>query len=107
MLSLLGDMNPCFLLKHLFLQQLPDFVRCSLTNSVVNDYRSFAQEAEKWSWWLNTGQPLQEVSNKQYSLARSKVIDNMCWYHHRFGTNAKKMFGRLQTLCHIQTQPGK
>ena len=50
MLTLLGDHNPCFLFNHLFLQQLPDFVRGSLANSVINDYRSFAQEAEKISY---------------------------------------------------------
>ena len=42
MLSLLGYHTQCFLFKRLFLQQLPDFVRGSLANSVVNDYRSFA-----------------------------------------------------------------
>ena len=46
-LSLLGDHNSCLLFKHLFQQQLADYVHGSLANSVVNDYRSFAQEADK------------------------------------------------------------
>ena len=91
MLSLLGDHNPCFLFEHLFLQQLPDFVRGSLANSVVYGYRSFAQEADKiYHAGRTQGQPLHEVSIKQYSIAQSKVIDNMFWYHHHFGTNARR-----------------
>ena len=31
MLSLLGDHKPCFLFKHIFMQQLPDHVRVGLT----------------------------------------------------------------------------
>ena len=75
---------------HLFLQQLPNFVRGSLANSVVNDYRSFAQEDDNiYHTGRTQGQPLLEVRSTQSSLARSKVIDNMCWYHHRFATNAR------------------
>ena len=85
--SMIRDHNPWFL------QQLPDFVRGSLAISVVNDYCSFAQEADKMYHAGRTQcQPLQEVRNKQSSLARSKVIYNMCWCHYRFCTNVRIFF---------------
>lgn len=46
MMALLGDLRPCFLLKELFLQQLPNNVRLAVTNSVKSDYRQLAREAD-------------------------------------------------------------
>ena len=43
MLSLLGDHKPCFLFKHIFMQQLPDHVRIPLASSNTADYRALAQ----------------------------------------------------------------
>ena len=47
MLSLLGTHTPCFLFRHLFLQQLPDYVRVPLAPSSTDNYRALAQEADK------------------------------------------------------------
>ena len=107
MLVLLGNHNPCFLFKHLLLQQLPNVVRGSLANYVVNEYRSFAEANKMYHAGWSQGQHLQEVSNKQSSPARSKVIDNYGVLPSPFRSKCKEMFGRLQTSCHIQTQPGK
>ncbi|GFO10354.1 retrovirus-related pol polyprotein [Plakobranchus ocellatus] len=47
MLSLLGQHQPCFLFKKIFLQQLPDYVRTPLSVSAISDYRTLAREADK------------------------------------------------------------
>ena len=44
LLALLGTHTPCFLFKHRFLQQLPDYVRTPLTTSALNDNRALAQK---------------------------------------------------------------
>ena len=96
MLSLLGNHSPCFLFKHLFLQQIPDYVRAPLASSAVTDYRALAQEADK-IYLAGRAQPqhLQEVNstNRQttrFSVQSPRLIDNMCYYHHRFGSKARK-----------------
>ena len=47
MLAFLGTHEPCFLFKHLFLQQLPDSVRAPLATSTPTDYRALAQEDDQ------------------------------------------------------------
>ncbi|GFO31446.1 Gag Pol protein [Plakobranchus ocellatus] len=47
MLSLLGQHQPCFLFKQIFLQQLPDHIRTPLSMSAISDYRTLAREADK------------------------------------------------------------
>ena len=46
MLALLGSHKPCFLFRHLFLQQLPTHIRAPITQSKIEDYRALAQEAD-------------------------------------------------------------
>ena len=50
MLALLGPHTPCFLFRHLFIQQLPTYVRGALAHSNITDYRALAQEVR--SIWL-------------------------------------------------------
>ena len=91
MLSLLGNHNPCFLFKHIFLQQLPDYVRAPLDSSSVTDYRTLTQEADKI---YLTGRPhqhhVQEVNSTKAPSPSPRLIDNMCYYHNRFGNKARK-----------------
>ena len=47
MLSLLGQHQPCFLFRQIFLQQLPEQVRTPLSVLDVSDYRALARESDK------------------------------------------------------------
>ena len=91
MLSLLGNHNPCFLFKHIFLQQLPDDVRAPLASSSMTDYRTLAQEADKI---YLSGHPQQhhthEVNSTKAPSPAPHLIDNMCYYQNRFGNKARK-----------------
>ena len=48
MLALLGDHQPCFIFKEIFLQQLPEQVCLALANSPITDFRQLAKEADKF-----------------------------------------------------------
>ena len=56
MLSLLGTHTPCFLFRHLFLQQLPDYVRAPLAPSSTDNYRALAQNILGWTSKLTRSQ---------------------------------------------------
>lgn len=90
MLGLLGPHRPCFLFKHLFLQQLPDYVRAPLSTLNIEDCRSLALQADKL--YLSVAPPSSVVEVNAAETNASKRPDstqNMCWYHARFGTKAK------------------
>lgn len=88
MLSLLGSHAPCFLFRHLFLQQLPNFVRTPLASSSTTDYRALALEADKL-YLAGSSNNIQEVSHAAAKHSSNKP-ENLCWYHHRFSKSAKK-----------------
>ena len=104
MLALLGEHKPCFLFKHLFLQQLPDYVRAPLATSTIADYRQLAQEADKIYASGNTFQqhvqevnstdgaarPSPHVNSTRAGSIPQQIIDNMCWYHRRHNQGARK-----------------
>lgn len=85
MLALLGSHTPCFLFRHLFLQQLPDYVRAPLAPSVTVDYRELAQEADKI--YLAGRNTIQEVNLHKKNI--NKPPSDLCIYHHRFGARAR------------------
>ena len=91
MLSLLGTHTPCFLFRHLFLQQLPDYVRAPLAPSSTDNYRALAQEADKI--YLAGRQNLQEVNIPQHT-PRAKFskppTDRQCYFHRRWGRQTTK-----------------
>ena len=93
MLSLLGNHNPCFLFKHLFMQQLPEYVRTPLSSSSETDCRKLAQEADKY---YASGRPVHlssvsvdVVRRPKSTLPRDTPVPGICWYHRRFGNRAK------------------
>ena len=89
MLSLLGGHIPCFLFLHLFMQQLPDYVRAPLYMSGIKDYRALSQEADRI--YLSERPRIQEVNiPKQSMKPNSKQPSDLCWYHKRFGENARR-----------------
>ena len=46
MQALMGSHKPCFLFRHLFLQQPPTHIRAPIAQSKIEDYRALAQEAD-------------------------------------------------------------
>ena len=47
MLALVGDHKPCFILKQIFLRQLPEKVRVPLANSPITELRMLSLEADR------------------------------------------------------------
>lgn len=105
MLSLLGTHKPCFLFKHLYMQQLPHFVRMTLANSKIEDFRQLALEADKiYSTGRNqysavdlvndvrTGQQRHNKPASTSGSSQEKVRPTppVCWYHNKYGTKAQK-----------------
>ena len=106
MLALLGDHQPCFLFKELFLQQLPDQIRLPLTSSVKVDLRELAKEADVFfsagrktfsvTPLTNTSTACEECMHQPHthSVSASAVArrekSSLCFYHGKFGNKAKK-----------------
>ena len=84
MLALLGEHKPCFLFKHVFLRMLPETIRSALANSTQTDYRELAKEAD------NLYHALQKTSIYLIQQDQNNEIDTICWFHKRFGSNARK-----------------
>ncbi|KAK3729078.1 hypothetical protein RRG08_005451 [Elysia crispata] len=88
MLSLLGEHKPCFLFRHVFMQQLPDHVRIPLASSTTSDYRELAQEADRLCIAGNLS--LNTASLRCEKIDALPEVDSVCWYHRRFGAAAQK-----------------
>ena len=57
MLALLGDHQPCFIFKEIFLQQLLDQVRLALPNTTITDFRQLARRQIRFSLGKSVFQP--------------------------------------------------
>ena len=102
MLSLLGTHTPCFLFRHLFLQQLPDYVRAPLAPSSTDNYRALAQEADKI--YLAGRQNLQEVNIPQHTTAHHNTPPEPNSASHRRTDNVTFIAvggDKLQSVNHI------
>jgi len=101
MLSLLGNHTPCFLFKHLFLQQLPTNVRTPLASSEITDLRKLALEADKY---FNAGSPMsQSVAGIEKPSNRHPPSPiTVCWYHRRFAGKAQHCI----PPCNFKPAPG-
>ena len=89
MLALLGDHQPCFLFRSLFLERLPEEIRSVLVHSKEEDSRQLAKAADTlWetrstatSVVLRSSQPTPKASSKEPVL---------CFFHAKFGDRAQK-----------------
>lgn len=97
MLTLLGDHQPCFLFKELFLQQMPGNVRTALASSPLKDPRALAREADKVfnanrqpspAVVFPTVAPSYEAN--AIAAAQHQPTSGLCYFHARFGPRAKK-----------------
>ena len=87
-LSLLGEHKPCFLFRHIFMQQLLDHIRILLASSTTFDYRELAQEADRLCIAGNLS--LNSASLRCEKIDALPEVDSVCWYHRRFGAAAQK-----------------
>lgn len=105
MLALLADHQPCFLFRHLFLQQLPVYIRTALATSTITDSRQFALEADKYfvsgqqtQCAITTDSVLNAVQRsgtrsrgQQYGTVNDTISgQEICWYHRKYGKRAKQ-----------------
>jgi len=114
MLALLGDNNPDFIFKELFLRQLPLDVRTAIANTPYTDMSSLAQAADQV--WLSRAarqtcsaimeseieQDLEQVASirtgkgKKQGKATSTSSkppatgNSYCFYHNRFGERSTR-----------------
>ena len=109
MLALMGSHKPCFLFRHLFLQQLPTHIRAPIAQSKIEDYRALAQEADMiYLAGQSHSQNIQEVNTPNIRQNTTKpnsmrqIMNNLCWYHHQHGTRAKKCSSGCKHYSTIQ-----
>ena len=105
MLSLLGDHEPCFLFRELFLQQLPGEVRSALAGSDITDSRKLAKEADKFfSVMQHSGPAVHSCASASSPpegamvAATQRKKQDLCYYHARFGPKAT----RCRPPCHFK-----
>lgn len=103
MLSLLGKHTPCFLFKHLFFQQLPEYVRTPLAGSGITDFKKLALEADKY---FNAGSPTMQsiagIDKLKDKPTPSSQTTTLCWYHQRFAGRARHCI----QPCQFKPVPG-
>jgi len=84
MLALLGDHQPCFLFRHLFLQQLPGYIRTALATTTITDYRQLAMEADKY--YVTAQQPrTTPIDTPTLQAVQKTSREVICWYHRKYG----------------------
>ena len=90
MLSLLDGHKPCLLAEQIFLEQLPEDIRVLLAVDDFTDPRALALHAD--TLWL-AKQQLASHAVHRVKIARkdsNTSQQNYCYYHTRFGQNARK-----------------
>lgn len=102
MLALLGSHPPCFLFRELFLQQLPNDIRCHLVHSGLVDCRELARLAD--SLWttqhstVNAVRPRPTAASSRPTPTRRPSVStpveseqpDLCFYHKKFGSAARQ-----------------
>ena len=106
MLALLGDHQPCFLFRELFLQHMPSDIRAHLVHAKLEDCRALARAADAlWSSNNSNVHAIRKLqrshshrvvstpaTNKQSSSTTSSTPEGTapCYYHQRFGDAARQ-----------------
>ena len=88
MLALLDGHAPCFIFRCLFLERLPEDIRSVLAHSKVTDCRQLAKAADTlWEARQPTAHAVS--SHKGTTPSNKKISSDVCWYHRKFGDQAK------------------
>ncbi|GFR82529.1 Gag pol protein [Elysia marginata] len=89
MLSLLGQHQPCFIFRQIFLQQMPERVRTPLSVLNVSDYRALAREADKL-FLAGRHNEYHASQNIAQCTDSGPQLDAICWYHRQYSDKARK-----------------
>lgn len=93
MLSLLGNNEPCFIFKYIFLSHLPEDIRLSLSSNIPSDPRDLALLADRlWisKYSSHVNYSLNYVTQKRKKYPVKSNINKICYYHKKFGKLANK-----------------
>ena len=100
MLSLLDGHKPCLIAEQIFLEQLPEDIRLQIADSEFTDPRAVARRAD--ILWLAKQQSANFISRvstpKSVSRQKDKSQQDWCFYHRKFGNNARKC---VQPCTHL------
>ena len=111
MLALLGVHRPCFLFRHIFLRLLPEAIRTLLANSSnISEYRALTKEADNlYNSLTPNGTVCTTVQQPMKSHADLSEIDSICWFHRKFGSNARRCTNPCKNISNFQKKrkPGK
>lgn len=102
LLALADGHTPCFLFKQLFINLLPEALQVQLATVDFSNPRKFALEADKL-WGAKVAAEAATTINKvnvkeKYKQTvpgpvKSNSNSGLCFYHAKFGTNARKCRG--------------
>lgn len=101
LLCLLGDHTPDLMFRFHFFECLPDYVRATLSSSQTTDPSELAEEADRifiagrpkeFAVGINEATPssVDRVQRNQKQRASQKARGALCYYHTRFGEEARK-----------------
>lgn len=92
MLTLIGDHEPCFLFRQIFMEQMPDDIRAHLIQSKLTDCRQMARAADELM--AVRSYPISGMINKEKinekHIETAPHNDSKCFYHKKFGAKAMK-----------------
>ena len=108
MLSLLGQHDPCFLFRQIFLEQMPDSIRSHLIRANIQDPRQLAVAADElWnSQQTSTANTVYKDKRQNWkprprsSATPTTSTGNLCFYHTHFGAKARQ----CRPPCDFQVQ---
>ena len=110
MLALLGDHEPCFLFREIFLQQLPVDIRAHLVHSKVTDCRLLATAAD--ALWHSDRANVNAVRARGSDNGGALTVklgdkSDFCFYHHRWGSKARRCEPPCRFLAAGNDQAGR
>jgi len=94
MLALLGQQEPCFIFREIFMQQLPAHIRAHLIQAKITDCREMSLAADAL-WSVNYANNISAVSSISTSKVKhtqviGKPKSGLCYFHERFGDAARQ-----------------
>ncbi|GFR63904.1 Gag pol protein [Elysia marginata] len=111
MLSRLGQHQPRFLFRQIFLQQLLEHILTSLSVLDLPNYRTLAHEADKLFLAGGTNAFIASQNNVMQSTDRKPQIDAVFWYHQKYGDKARNVCHRVPSTQpnaeEIREMPGR
>lgn len=103
-LYLNGDKDQHFILKHIFLNALPEAVRNLLATSPEEDLRKLAQQADEcYSIVRSKPSTVWQVQDGEADAVFRRQKRQLCYWHRRF----KKAAWKCEQPCDWQQQPPK